>query len=119
MTNSGEILKKFYDAVIKRDMTAARSFLNDDLLFVGLFETYHGADAYIAALTGLLQVTVRLTVKTIIGEGDQAAIFFELETKAPAEAVTLVAEWHQVSNGKISHVESAFDGRPFAAMFTK
>ncbi len=32
-------------------------------------------------------------------------------------ATTLVAEWHQVKNGKISHVESAFDGRPFAAMF--
>jgi hypothetical protein len=118
MSNTGEILKNFYDAVIKRDMATARTFLNDDLVFVGLFETYPNADSYMAALTGLLQVTVRLDVKTIIGEGDQAAIFFELETKAPAAAITLVAEWHQVRNGKISHVESAFDGRPFAAMFT-
>jgi hypothetical protein len=30
----------------------------------------------------------------------------------------LVAEWHQFENGKISHVESAFDGRPYEAMFT-
>ena len=37
---------------------------------------------------------------------------------APAAAITLVAEWHQVNNGKIVHVESAFDGRPFAAMFS-
>jgi len=35
----------------------------------------------------------------------------------PAAATTLVAEWHQIKNGKISRVESAFDGRPFAAMF--
>jgi hypothetical protein len=63
-------------------------------------------------------VTVRLDVRTIIAEGDQAAIFFELETKAPAAAITLVAEWHQVKNGKIARVQSAFDGRPFAAMFT-
>ncbi len=47
-----------------------------------------------------------------------AAGLFELETRAPAAATILVAEWHQVKNGKISHVESAFDGRPFAAMFT-
>src|ERR1700730_15310374 len=108
MSNTGEILKKFYDAVIKRDLTRARTFLNDDLIFVGLFETYPNADKYMEALTGLLGITVRLAVKTIIAEGDQAAIFFELETKAPAAAITLVAEWHQVKNGKISHVESAF-----------
>jgi hypothetical protein len=118
MPNAGEVLKKFYAAVIKKDIAAARSYLNDDLLFLGLFETYHTAEEYIAALTKLLQVVVRLDVKKIIAEENDAAVFFELETKAPAEATTLVAEWHQVKNGKISHVESAFDGRPFAAMFT-
>ena len=86
-------------------------------MFLGLFETYHNAQEYLAALTGLLQITVRLDVKKIIAEGNDVAIFFELETKAPAKATTLVAEWHQVKNGKISRVESAFDGRPFAAMF--
>jgi hypothetical protein len=35
----------------------------------------------------------------------------------PAPATTLVAEWHQVKNGKIVRAQSAFDGRPFAAMF--
>jgi hypothetical protein len=44
-------------------------------------------------------------------------VFFELETRAPAEATVLVAEWHQYRNGKIAHVESAFDGRPYAALF--
>ena|SRR5579864_7050874 len=118
MTNSGEILKKFYAAVIKRDLAAARAYLSNDLVFVGLFETYPNADAYLKALTGLLSITVKLDVKTIVSEGDEAAIFFELETKAPAAATTLVAEWHKIKNGKITWVRSAFDGRPFAAMFT-
>jgi hypothetical protein len=118
MLNTKEIIKKFYDAVIKRDIAAARTYLASDLLFLGLFETYRNADEYIAALTMLLQITVKLDVKTIIAEGENAVIFFELETKAPAAATTLVAEWHQVKDGKIIHVRSAFDGRPFAAMFT-
>jgi hypothetical protein len=118
MSVAGEILKQFYDAAIAKDLARARTYLADDLVFVGLFETYRSADDYIATFTGLLQITVRLTVKTIIAEGDEAAIFFELETKAPAEGVVLVAEWHQIKNSKIAHVESAFDGRPFAAMFT-
>ena len=117
MSNSGEILKRFYASVVKKDIATARSYLDDDLLFVGLFETYHNAEEYIAALTKLLQVVVRLEVKKIIAEGNDVAVFFELETKAPAEATTLVAEWHSIRNGKISRVESAFDGRPFAAMF--
>lgn len=117
MPNAGEILKKFYAAVVRKDIAAARTHLGDDLLFVGLFETYRTAEEYIAALTKLLQVVVRLDVKKIIAEGNDVAVFFELETKAPAAATTLVAEWHQVKNGKIAHVESAFDGRPFAAMF--
>ena len=118
MHSSGELLKSFYAAVIKRDLATARTFLDNDLVFVGLFQTYRSADEYITALTGLLSVTVRLDVKRIIAEGNDAAIFFELQTKAPAEATVLVAEWHQFKNGKISHVESAFDGRPYAAMFS-
>ncbi|HVP18512.1 MAG TPA: nuclear transport factor 2 family protein [Spirochaetia bacterium] len=116
--SAGQILDRFYAAVVRRDLAEARGHLSDDLVFKGLFETYRSADAYIAALTGLLSVTVRLDVKKIIAEGSDAAVFFELQTKAPAEGTVLVAEWHQIKNGKIWHVESAFDGRPYEAMFT-
>jgi SnoaL-like protein len=117
MEKSAEVLRSFYRAVVARDFAAARRYLREDLVFVGLFETYPSADAYLAALTGLMQITVRLDIKALIAEGENVAVFFELETRAPAEAVTLVAEWHQVRDGKIYHVASAFDGRPFAAMF--
>ncbi len=108
----------FYEAARRKDIETCRSYLSDDLVFVGLFETYHGSDEYLAAFEGLLGITVRLDVKTIIAEGDEAAIFFDLETVAPAAATTLVAEWHTISGGKIVRVQSAFDGRPFAAMFS-
>jgi hypothetical protein len=66
------------------------------MVFEGLFETYQSADEYMKTLAGLLQITVRLELKKIIAEANDAAVFFELETKAPAEATVLVAEWHQV-----------------------
>jgi hypothetical protein len=119
MQNAGAVLRQFYDAVQKRDMARARGFLDDNLTFVGLFETYRSADSYIATFTQLLQIVTRLDVKAIIGEGDNAAIFFELETTAPAAATTLVAEWHQTRDGKIVRAQSAFDGRPFAALFSR
>ena len=118
MPTAGEVVRNFYTAAVKRDFAAARGCLRDNLVFVGLFETYPSADAYIKALTGLLSITVRLEVKRIISEGNDAAIFFELQTRAPAEATVLVAEWHQIKDGKIAAVRSAFDGRPYEAMFT-
>ena len=117
MENAGEVLRKFYASVVKRDLTVARAWLADDMVFEGLFDTYRSADEYMKTLAGLLQITVRLDIKKIIGEGNDAAVFFELETKAPAEATVLVAEWHQMRNGKIFHAQSAFDGRPYAALF--
>ena len=118
MSNAGEILKQFYAAVVQRNFAAARQYLADDLRFVGLFETYPSVDEYLKALSGLMQITVRLDVKKIIAEGEDAAIFFELQTTAPAEATVLVAEWHQFKDGKIVRAQSAFDARPYAALFT-
>lgn len=99
-------------------MVRARTYLDDKMVFVGLFETYPNADAYIATFTQLMSIVTKLDVKVIIGEGDDAAIFMEMVSGARAPATTLVAECHQVKNGKIVHAQSAFDGRPFAAMFT-
>jgi ketosteroid isomerase-like protein len=118
MQTSKETLSAFYAAVQRRDLAEARRYLDQDLVFFGLFETYPNADAYLKALEGLLSITARLDVLTILGDGDDAAVFFDLETTAPAPAKTLVAEWHKVRAGKIVLVRSAFDGRPFEAMFS-
>jgi uncharacterized protein (TIGR02246 family) len=116
--NAGTILKQFYDAVQRRNMAQARSYLADNMVFVGLFETFPNADAYIATSSQLMQIVTRLDVRTIVGDGDNAVICMDMVTTDPVPATTLVAEWHQVRNGKIVRAQSAFDGRPFAAMFT-
>ena len=117
MTAAGDVVRAFYASVVRRDFAGAREYLADGMTFVGLFETYPSPSAYLTALTGLMSITTRLEIKTVIAQGDEAAIFFELDTKAPAEASTLVAEWHRVRDGRIVWARSAFDGRPFEAMF--
>lgn len=112
------VAHEYYQSIARKDPAAARRFLADDLVFVGLFETFTNAEAYLKALTGLLQIVTRFEVQAIIVEGNEVAVLFELETTAPAEAVTLVAEWIRVRDGKIVRVQAVFDGRPFAAMFS-
>ena len=115
--DAGTVLGRFYDAILQRDFAAARACLADEMTFLGLFETYPSADAYLATFRQLLQITTDLEVKVLIGQGDNAAVFFELETTAPVPARVLVAEWHETRSGKIVRARSAFDGRPYAAMF--
>jgi hypothetical protein len=59
------ILKQFYDAVRLRDMAKARTYLDDNMTFAGLFETYPNANAYIATYTQLMQIEMRLVMKTV------------------------------------------------------
>ena len=62
--SGGTILKQFYDAVRLRDMAKARAYLDDNMTFAGLFETYPNANAYIATYTRLVQIAMRLEMKT-------------------------------------------------------
>jgi hypothetical protein len=62
--SGGTILKQFYDAVRLRDMAKARTYLDDNMTFAGLFETYPNANAYIATYTQLMQIAMRLEMKT-------------------------------------------------------
>ena len=47
MQNAGTVLRQFYDAVIARDMARARAYLDDKMVFVGLFETYLNAETVV------------------------------------------------------------------------
>jgi hypothetical protein len=115
--DAGEVLSSYYEAANKRDFDACRRHLADQFVFRGLFRTYQSADEYLGDFKQLLQITRRLEIKSLVSQGADAVILFELETTAPAAATTLVAEWHHIENGKISRVQSVFDGRPFEALF--
>jgi len=43
--SGGTILKRFYDAVRLRDVGKARTYLDDNMTFAGLFETYPNSNA--------------------------------------------------------------------------
>ncbi len=70
-----------------------------------------------AVFKSFMEFTTHLDVKLILPEGENAAIFYEMETTKPARAMTFVGEWRQTRNGKIVWARAACDGRPFAALF--
>ena len=60
MQSAGATLEAFYAVVKRKDIAIARQYLDPDLTFYGLFETYRNAEEYLAALTGLLSITTHV-----------------------------------------------------------
>lgn len=117
MQTAAIVLKEFYAAIVNRDLVKARTYLADEMVYHGIFKTLPSADAYLAVFRSFLEFTTRLDVKAILSDGEDAAVFYEMETTKPSPAVTFVGEWHQIRNGKIVRARAACDGRPFASLF--
>ena len=106
-----EIVDRYNQALGARDFVAARAMLADDLRFEGPIDRFQRADDYVAAIKGLYGMVKGVEHQATIGEGDDVAVFYVLDTpmaKAP------VAEWYTVSGGKITGLRAYFDARPFS-----
>jgi len=107
-----EMVGRFNRALEARDFSAARRLLADDLRFEGPIDRFTKADDYIAAISQLFGMVKGVEHQATVGEGDEVATLYVLDTpvaKAP------VAEWYTVRGGKIVHIRTYFDARPFAA----
>jgi hypothetical protein len=105
-----EVVDSYNRALEARDFTAARGFLADDLRFEGPIDRFQKADDYIGAITRLYGMVKGVEHQATIVEGNDVAVFYVLDTpvaKAP------VAEWYTVRAGKIAHLQTYFDARPF------
>jgi len=106
-----DVVDSYNRALAARDFAAARRLMADDLRFEGPIDKFQRADDYLKAITGLYGMVKGVEHQATIGEGDEVAVFYLLDTpvaKAP------VAEWYTVRGGKIVHLRAYFDARPFA-----
>jgi limonene-1,2-epoxide hydrolase len=106
-----DVVDSYNHALAARDFAAARRLMADDLRFEGPIDKFQRADDYLKAITGLYGMVKGVEHQGTIGEGDEVAVFYLLDTpvaKAP------VAEWYTVRGGKIVHLRAYFDARPFA-----
>ena len=110
-TNAKEIVDRYNNALGTRDFAGARALLADDLRFEGPIDRFQKADDYVAAIKGLYGMVKGVEHQASIGEGDDVAVFYVLDTPV---ARAPVAEWYTVRGGKITSLRAYFDARPFA-----
>jgi|ERR1043165_7506995 len=110
-TDAKEIVDRYNRALEKKDFTAARALLADDLTFEGPLDRFERADDYVEAITRLYGMVKGVRRIATITEGADVAHFYLLQTPV---ADAPVAEWYRIRDGRISELRAYFDARPFA-----
>jgi hypothetical protein len=66
----------------------------------------------IEAIKGLSQIVTGTETKHEFVDGNDVAIFYDLQTVVAGAAP--IAEWYRVEGDKITQIRALFDPRPFA-----
>jgi hypothetical protein len=105
------------EAVGKKDFSAARKLLQDNLEFRGPIDTFHKADDYLHAIQKLSAIVEGVDILRAFEDGNEVSVFCDLKTKTVGAA--FIAEWYKVKDGKIASVRVVFDARPFCGYVCK
>jgi hypothetical protein len=94
------------EAINREDFTAARTFLHDDMRYIGVFGSLEGADDSLAEVQ---QRLIKFGIKEVIAEGNEVAVFYDLST---AGVTLFAAARFQIREGKVALIHVIFDPRP-------
>jgi limonene-1,2-epoxide hydrolase len=108
-----EVIARYHGALAARDFDGARASLKDDLRFTGPFESFEGADAYVAAVQKLWGIVESQDVRHVSTVGDEVVALYDMVTRTPA-GTQLVCEWYGVDGDRIAWIRALFDTAPFA-----
>src|SRR5215212_10658564 len=106
--SAANLILSYHVAWSQRDMSAARSYLADDLDFQGPIDTYSSADEFIGTLTGFAQMLTRVDLLQEFYRDDAAALLYDCVTNSPAGTVR-TAEFFGLRDGKIASIRLVFD----------
>jgi hypothetical protein len=104
-----ELVLSLARALNAEDFQAARDYLSDNLMFIGVFGSSDGAEPF---LRDMERLRIKFDIARLFGDGEDICVFYNLITSG----ITLFASgWFQVREGKVSSVRIVFDPRPLLA----
>jgi SnoaL-like domain len=101
-----EVVLACIDALNRDDFEQAKTYISEDLLFVGVLGSRRGAEAYFRDMEPM---HIRYSVKKVLVEGKDVSVFYDLNLSG---ATLLGSAWYEVESGKIQSLRVVFDPRP-------
>jgi limonene-1,2-epoxide hydrolase len=106
-TNSAkELVTAFVTALNNEDFAAARSYLTDDMKFIGVLGTRDGGDAYI---NDMQRMKIKYNVQKTFADGNDVCLLADI---AISGTTIFNCGWYQVAGNKIKSLKVVFDPRP-------
>jgi hypothetical protein len=102
-----EIVLEFVEAINNEDFTTARGLADEDMTFVGVMGSRHGADAYFKDME---KMRLKYAIKKIFSDGDDVCLFYDLDMDGKT---VFGCGWYGLENGLVKTLKVLFDPRPF------
>jgi hypothetical protein len=104
--DSKQVVLSFIGALNQFDYQKARSYVTDDLSFVGVLGTRNGAEAY---FNDMQKMKFRYNILQSFADSNDVCLFYEIEMGGQ---VIFCCGWYQLQNDKIKSFRVVFDPRP-------
>jgi hypothetical protein len=101
-----DIVIAFLMALNNEDFKEAKSYLSDDMQFVGVLGSTDGRDAYIKSME---KMRFKYDIKKIMTDGGDISIFCDIDM---GNVKVFCSNWYHVQNNKIDNLKAIFDPRP-------
>jgi limonene-1,2-epoxide hydrolase len=106
MTETGDMVLDFIQAMNAEDFDAAREFASDDLKFIGVMGSREGADAY---FNDMKKMKFKYEVKKAFADDDDVCLFYDIDMGG---ITVFSCGWYHIQDGKIDTIRVLFDPRP-------
>ena len=111
-----EVANRYFDTWQNKDGEGLADLLSDDFSFIGPIDRLDKA-GMLAAVPMMGKAIEKFHVQHQFEDGDNVCCIYDLDMATPAGKMTIpMAEWLQVSNGRISRIKLFFDARELAGM---
>lgn len=117
MDDSGErpaalqVSLAYYQAWTAKDFDEAMTFVADDIVCDAPAGRLEGAEAFRGFMEPFTRLVTRAQLMAAYGDERTALLMYDTDTVPVQHAPG--AEFHQVVNGKITHIMIIFDRQPF------
>ncbi len=96
----------FINALNAEDFRTARNYVNNELTFIGVLGTRHGADAYFADME---KMKFKYKIEKVVADDNDVCLWYAITMGG--KTITACG-WYLLVKGKISEFRVLFDPRP-------
>lgn len=105
-SNAKEIVLSCVKAINEQDFKIARTYVSDDMQFIGVLGTRNGAQAYFEDME---KMKLKYDIKKAFADGDDVCLLYDLSISGQT---IFGCGWYHIEDEKITSLKVVFDPRP-------